>query len=432
MGPSAFRQNAQDMGDPRKRDPKPDRPASDADQGQILHRTMTVDGVTRTYDIYVPNSVADKIGKEGLDNTPVIYGFHGTGGNSNSTVQGNINLAKVANETGSILIAPQALGQNDPSSSQDPKTNPSHWHVEGQGQKGPPVDDVKFIKGIQMDAENALYGEFGGGQPREDFGKIDDIKLVGMSNGSVLAADIAANPKTYLRDGTTVSGGAFVTATQEVDLHEGNAPTHIAGEQLFTFGMKDAEATGRLFQSDPNAENDWMDSANLSRKERREYDNLETNDDKAQFALEHQGKADPETGRTVLEGMLYNDYRQRVVSAAAAQGVMISDQDFDAAMQKTEWGTSGHIKATSDDGTHSVDMRIDMVQNMGHESPNKKADVDRTGYDANDRMAGSMSGTLDIGEPPPDGGLRLADPDAKTDIQTAATRTLNLSSPGLG
>lgn len=394
MGASLFRENAGDLGNPKGRDPKPEKPESAADQGQILHRTMTVDGVTRTYDIYIPDSVADKMGKEGLDNVPVIYGFHGTGGNSSSTVQGNINLAEVANATGSILIAPQALGQDDPSAPDDPKTNPSHWHVDGQAQKGPPVDDAAFIKGIQDDAEGVLFNQFGAGQSRERFGRIDDVRLVGMSNGSVMAADVAANPKTYLRDGTSVSGGAFVTATQEVDLHQGNTPANIAGEQLFVFGMKDTEATAKLFEHDPNAEGKWKESANLSDKEKKRYGNLNTDDARAQFALEHQGDIDPKTGRTVLEGMLYDDYRQRVTSAAAAQGVTISDQDFDAAMQKTEWGTSGHIKATSEDGLHNVDIRVDMVQNMGHEWSNDPKEARSTGYNVNDRIAESVGGVI--------------------------------------
>ncbi|HRC27376.1 MAG TPA: hypothetical protein PKX87_08110, partial [Alphaproteobacteria bacterium] len=224
---------------PSQQKKKVEAPSADTAQGQTFHRTLTVNGVQRTYDIYVPNSVAEKLRTEGLDNVNTIMGFHGTGGRSDRTVGGNLNLAEVANRTGSILIAPQALGQNDPSAPDDPNKNPSHWHIDGHTQKGPPVDDAAFLKSIQADAEDSLRKKYGKGQGQEEFGKIDEVTPIGMSNGSVMAADVAFNPRNYLREGTTIKGGAFVTATQEVELHEGNTPRTPSGEQLFVSGLQD-------------------------------------------------------------------------------------------------------------------------------------------------------------------------------------------------
>jgi hypothetical protein len=382
-----------DQPSPQKK--KVDGPSADTAQGQTFHRTLTVDGVQRTYDIYVPNSVAEKLRTEGLDNVNTIMGFHGTGGRSDRTVGGNLNLAEVANKTGSILIAPQALGQNDPSAPDDPNKNPSHWHVEGQSQKGPPVDDAAFLKAIQTDAEGALQKKYGRGQSREEFGKIDEVTPIGMSNGSVIAADIASNPKTYLREGTTIKGGAFVTATQEVELHEGNTPNTSSGEQLFVSGLQDSEALGNAFRGSSENEARWLSSADLSEREKRQYDQLKNPDDKAEFALQHQGQPDPKTGRTVTQDLIYEESRQRIVSAAAAQGVTVSDQAFDDAMKKTEWGHSGHLQMASEDGLHRINLRVDMVDKMEHEWSNDPKEVRRTGYNVNDRIAGSMNGTLD-------------------------------------
>lgn len=358
-------------------------------RGQVFNQTMTIDGVQRNYDIYVPNSVARQIRKEGLDNIDTMLAFHGTGGTSRSTIDGNLNLADVANRQNRILIAPQALGQNDPSSPHNPEANPSHWHVEGKEQKGPPVSDKAFLKALQSDAERQLFDQYGQKHTQENFGKLDKVHVSGMSNGSVMAADVASNPKTYLRDGTAIKSGAFVTASQNVELHDGNAPTTISGEQLFIFGGKDQKMLGSLFQQDPSMEKRWLESAGLTDRQKQQYDEIKNPERQATFALEHQGTADPATGRTVVGQMIYEGGRERVVSAAAAQGVTISDQDFDQAMHQTKWGETGRMRFKSDDGQHQFNARVDIARDMGHEWSNDPKEVERTGYNVNDRIARS-------------------------------------------
>jgi poly(3-hydroxybutyrate) depolymerase len=72
--------------------------------------TMDHDGIERTYRVFVPDGYqADKPG-------PVVFIFHGWGGNENAFL-GHYIVTSVANQKGYILVAPRGLGSGEPDKS---------------------------------------------------------------------------------------------------------------------------------------------------------------------------------------------------------------------------------------------------------------------------------------------------------------------------
>lgn len=107
-------------------------------------RTITVDGKTRRYWLYVPASVAGKT------DVPVVFSLHGRYNNDNPNDGGKPVFTSLANEKGFIVVYPQ--GRNG-GSEQDKKDYPGDWHYAFGGSTGWEATgkenaDTKFIKAL--------------------------------------------------------------------------------------------------------------------------------------------------------------------------------------------------------------------------------------------------------------------------------------------
>lgn len=107
-------------------------------------RTITVDGKTRKYWLYVPASL------EGKTNVPVVFSLHGRYGKDNPNDGGKPVFTSLANEKGFIVVYPQ--GRNG-GSEQDKKDYPGDWYnAFGRGTgweaTGKENADTKFIKAL--------------------------------------------------------------------------------------------------------------------------------------------------------------------------------------------------------------------------------------------------------------------------------------------
>ena len=107
-------------------------------------RTITVDGKTRKYWLYVPASV------EGITNVPVVFSLHGRGNNDTPSDYGKPIFTSLANEKGFIVVYPQ--GRNG-GSEQDRNDYPGDWYngfAENTGWEatGKENADTKFIKAL--------------------------------------------------------------------------------------------------------------------------------------------------------------------------------------------------------------------------------------------------------------------------------------------
>ncbi len=92
-------------------------------------RTITVDGKTRKYWLYVPASLAGK------PNVPVVFSLHGRGNNDNPNEGGKPVFTSLAKdkEKGFIVVYPQ--GRNG-GSEQDKKDYPGDWYNGFAGNTG--------------------------------------------------------------------------------------------------------------------------------------------------------------------------------------------------------------------------------------------------------------------------------------------------------
>lgn len=105
-------------------------------------RTITVDGKTRKYWLYVPASL------EGKTNVPVVFSLHGRSNNDNPNEGGKPVFTSLANEKGFIVVYPQG---RDGGSEQDKKDYPGDWYNGFEGTTGWEATgkenaDTKFIK----------------------------------------------------------------------------------------------------------------------------------------------------------------------------------------------------------------------------------------------------------------------------------------------
>lgn len=106
--------------------------------------TITVDGKTRKYWLYVPASL------EGKTNVPVVFSLHGRYGKDNPNDGGKPVFTSLANEKGFIVVYPQ--GRNG-GSEQDKKDYPGDWYNAfgggtGWEATGKENADTKFIKAL--------------------------------------------------------------------------------------------------------------------------------------------------------------------------------------------------------------------------------------------------------------------------------------------
>ena len=106
--------------------------------------TITVDGKTRKYWLYVPASLAGKA------NVPVVFSLHGRYNNDNPNEGGKPVFTSLAKEQGFIVVYPQ--GRNG-GSEQDKNDYPGDWHYAFGGSTGWEATgkenaDTKFIKAL--------------------------------------------------------------------------------------------------------------------------------------------------------------------------------------------------------------------------------------------------------------------------------------------
>lgn len=107
--------------------------------------TITVDGKTRKYWLYVPAFVEEK-----KENVPVVFSLHGRYNNDNPNEAGKPVFTSLAKEKGFIVVYPQ--GRNG-GSAQDRNDYPGDWHYAfggGTGWEATGVEnaDTKFIKAV--------------------------------------------------------------------------------------------------------------------------------------------------------------------------------------------------------------------------------------------------------------------------------------------
>lgn len=131
-----------------------------SEKGINEERTITVDGKTRKYWLYVPATL------EGKENVPVVFSLHGRGNNDNPNQGGKPVFTSLANEKNFIVVYPQGRNAGD---EQDKKDYPGDDWKNGFGGNtgweatGKENADTKFIKAlvdkIQTDCKtkNAAY-----------------------------------------------------------------------------------------------------------------------------------------------------------------------------------------------------------------------------------------------------------------------------------
>lgn len=108
-------------------------------------RTITVDGKTRRYWLYVPATL------EGQENVPVVFSLHGRYGNDNPNDAGKPLFTSLAKEKNFIVVYPQG---RDAGSDQDKADYPGDDWKEGFGGStgweatGKENADTKFIKAL--------------------------------------------------------------------------------------------------------------------------------------------------------------------------------------------------------------------------------------------------------------------------------------------
>ena len=112
--------------------------------------TITVDGKTRKYWLYVPASLAGKA------NVTVVFSLHGRYNNDNPNEGGKPVFTSLAKEEGFIVVYPQ--GRNG-GSEQDKNDYPGDWHYAFGGSTGWEATgkenaDTKFIKALVDQIQN--------------------------------------------------------------------------------------------------------------------------------------------------------------------------------------------------------------------------------------------------------------------------------------
>lgn len=142
-------------------------------------RTITVDGKTRKYWLYVPASL------EGKENVPVVFSLHGRSNNDNPNQGGKPIFTSLANEKNFIVVYPQG---RDAGSDQDKADYPGDDWKKGFGDTtgweatGKENADTKFIKALVDQIQS-------------------DYKTKNATNN-----DISVNPKRFYLCGFSMGG----------------------------------------------------------------------------------------------------------------------------------------------------------------------------------------------------------------------------------
>ena len=104
--------------------------------GRMQHNTMKIDGLERTYDLYIPMGL-------GTTSYPLIFLLHGHGGSVSQLTGQNGNAAphkvwfEIAEREKLILVIP--------SGTLSPDGNPGWNDCRADAETNPKADDVKFI-----------------------------------------------------------------------------------------------------------------------------------------------------------------------------------------------------------------------------------------------------------------------------------------------
>lgn len=141
-------------------------------------RTITVDGKTRKYWLYVPATL------EGSENVPVVFSLHGRSNNDNPNQGGKPIFTSLANEKNFIVVYPQG---RDAGSDQDKADYPGDWYNSfgggtGWEATGKENADTKFIKALVEKIQS-------------------DYKTKNASNNN-----ISVNPKRFYLCGFSMGG----------------------------------------------------------------------------------------------------------------------------------------------------------------------------------------------------------------------------------
>lgn len=106
-------------------------------------RTITVDGKTRRYWLYVPASLA------GQENVPVVFSLHGRGNNDKPNEGGKPVFTSLANKENFIVVYPQGRnGMNKSDYPDDGNWNNGFDKTTGWEATGKENADTKFIKAL--------------------------------------------------------------------------------------------------------------------------------------------------------------------------------------------------------------------------------------------------------------------------------------------
>ncbi|TCP63420.1 polyhydroxybutyrate depolymerase [Rhodovulum bhavnagarense] len=170
--------------------------------GGLDQRTVMAAGLERSYHIYVPKSVAAAGGS-----APAIVTFHGGGGNALEFAK-RIDIRRVADARGMIVLAPQGVGRGDKGF-----WNAGSISPVGMAERNN-VDDLAFIQAMLRDAASVA--------------PIDPSRVyaAGLSKGGMLAYHAACNlPGTF----TAIAAVASTLSAADCPNPQGVSLLHIHG-----------------------------------------------------------------------------------------------------------------------------------------------------------------------------------------------------------
>ena len=176
----------------------------------FVHRTMELDGWTRTWYEYVPDRVKT-LGRP----VPLVVCMHGRGGTAESFMSLS-GMSRVAEERDFIVLFPEAgVHQQRPGALR----NLLLWNGEYQGKK---IDDVKFVLSVIDDAKSRY--------------NIDSSRVYacGQSSGGMMTSTLAINAPGVFA--AVAPWSALVDPDHELQLPEAINP---AVPYFFLFGEKD-------------------------------------------------------------------------------------------------------------------------------------------------------------------------------------------------
>ncbi len=157
---------------------------------QFLDKTLTHDGETREYKIYIPANY------DGVTPFPLMFNFHGGGGNIDEQIY-IADMRTIADSAGFLLVYPQALP--------DPNDGGTHLWTHK-----PPttVDDIFFVEAMI----NEIAGEYTIDQDR--------VYACGYSNGGEFTFELACRLSDH------IAAIGVVARSMYIETYNNCSPTH--------------------------------------------------------------------------------------------------------------------------------------------------------------------------------------------------------------